>query len=169
MEPIFENRIKMTKEVYFQFISRALRLTSRIFMFIGVFILAVSLISLTVTELSSMLVGSIVFAAIMVFLSVFNARFSANRVYKQQLVMHGQEPENTVRFTDTIQGFGSNKGESTYQYSQITKIYETKDLMMLMLGKLVAIPLKKDGFTIGSYEGFKTFIKEKCPDVKTTK
>jgi hypothetical protein len=169
MEPLFENKLVLTKEVYFQFINRALRLTLRLFLFVGLALLAFSLISMILTTPSGIFIGLIVFGAILIFLALSNARLSANRIYKQQLAVHGHEPENSVLFSDIIRGIGANKAESIYQYSQIAKIYETRDLIILMMSKSVALLLKKDGFTIGSYEGFKTFIKEKCPDIKIKK
>jgi hypothetical protein len=103
----------------------------------------------------------------MIFFAIFGYRIFANQSYKQQLIINsGHERENIVRFSDTIQGLSSNKSESTHQYAQITKIYETKDLIILSLGWLVGIPLKKDGFTLGNYQEFIKFLQKKCPGVR---
>lgn len=49
----------------------------------------------------------------------------------------------------------------TIEYGKITKIIETKDTYILMIGRQYII-LLKDGFTIGNIGIFKSFIRTKC-------
>ena len=48
-----------------------------------------------------------------------------------------------------------------FEYEQIKKIRETKNLIMLGLGKRSAILVYKSGFTEGTKEDFMKFIQEK--------
>ncbi len=65
-----------------------------------------------------------------------------------------------VRFGDNIV-MDEGKIHLEFDYSQITKIRETKHLYALMLGKNNAILVIKNGFTIGTAEEFQTFIRTK--------
>ena len=47
------------------------------------------------------------------------------------------------------------------EYKQIKNIKEYKSIYALMLGKRTGILLRKDHFTIGTFEDFKKFISEK--------
>ena len=48
-----------------------------------------------------------------------------------------------------------------FEYNQIKEIREYKVAYVLMIGKKQGIILKKDSFSIGTFEEFKKFINEK--------
>lgn len=76
----------------------------------------------------------------------------------------GQRPKTIVTFGENItMDEGNNHLE--FSYNQITKIYYTKQVWALMLGKSSAITLKPTGFTQGTAEEFKQFIEEKCRNI----
>ena len=54
--------------------------------------------------------------------------------------------------------------ESTFQYNQISYVVATDVSLYLMIGNETTIIVKKDAFTIGDYESFVSFLKEKLKD-----
>ncbi|MCC8076605.1 MAG: YcxB family protein [Clostridiales bacterium] len=74
---------------------------------------------------------------------------------------------NNGKTCETVVRFGKNitmdEGTTSmqFEYSQITKIHDLKHSYVLMLGKQNGILLSKTGFTVGSFEDFQPFIREK--------
>ena len=55
-------------------------------------------------------------------------------------------------------------GEIRFQYDQISKIMVSTLYMFIMIEDTVHTAVKKDAFTIGDYESFVVFLKEKLKD-----
>ena len=75
-------------------------------------------------------------------------------------------PETVVQFSNDEISMAEGTLSVRFQYRQITKIRETRNLYVLMLGKDSGIILEKNSFTIGNFEAFRSFILEKCPSQK---
>ena len=81
---------------------------------------------------------------------------------KSSLNLHnGQTPESILQFTDSNIALKEGKGSMEFEYNQIKKIKEYKLTYILMIGKKQGLILKKDSFSIGTFEEFKKFITEK--------
>ena len=73
--------------------------------------------------------------------------------------MHnGVIPESSIQFTENNIIIKERKILMEFEYNQIKKIKEYSKIYALMLGKRNGILLKKDSFTIGTFEEFKKFI-----------
>ncbi|MCD7838674.1 MAG: YcxB family protein [Clostridiales bacterium] len=74
---------------------------------------------------------------------------------------------NNGKTCETVVCFGEHitmdEGTTSmqFEYSQITKIHDLKHSYVLMLGRQNGILLSKTGFTVGSFEDFHPFIREK--------
>jgi len=77
---------------------------------------------------------------------------------------NGQNPECIALFGDLIlTNMGDPEG---YTYDRIRKVVSLKHSYVVYIDKRVSIPVTRDGFTKGDFEGFKAFLKEKRPDLK---
>lgn len=74
--------------------------------------------------------------------------------------------QETISFAEKIHITSSNKSESFFDYSQITRIYETKHLVILKISRTLNVILDKSNFTIGEIENFEKFISLKCPSAR---
>lgn len=79
---------------------------------------------------------------------------------------NGEQIKRAISFTDSIHIVTENSKELSYEYRQITKIFETQNLLILKIGTVVGILLDKNNFKLGNYEGFYKFITEKCATAK---
>jgi len=65
----------------------------------------------------------------------------------------------TIFYDDT-----SRLANNTFRYEQISKIVDAKLGLYIIIEKAIAIIIKKDSFTVGDYESFVTFLREKLKD-----
>lgn len=97
----------------------------------------------------------------------FFPSLTARIVYRNTQKLHGGTiPETVVQFSNDEISMAEGTLSVRFQYRQITKIRETRNLYVLMLGKDSGIILEKNSFTIGNFEAFRSFILEKCPSQK---
>ena len=111
-------------------------------------------------------------------------RRTARRVIKNFKSMYKVDSvEATTQFGDKIVYTLHGAETCEYDYSAIKKVISAKDSYILSFKMKVpvesmtqgktsyvtrksSISLTRDGFTLGSFEEFKKFLAEKCPDVK---
>ena len=111
-------------------------------------------------------------------------RRTARRVIKNFKNMYKVDSvEATTRFGDRIVYNLQGAEPCEYDYSALQKVISAKGSYILSFKMKVpvesmtqgktsyvtrksAISLTRDGFTLGSFEEFKKFLAEKCPDVK---
>jgi len=55
-------------------------------------------------------------------------------------------------------------GNGTFRYEQISKIISANMCLFIVIEKSVTVMVKKDAFTIGDYESFVAFLREKLQD-----
>ena len=94
------------------------------------------------------------------------------RIYAASLIS-GMKKQNDGVLPETVVAFGEENIQMfegmmhlTIEYRKITKALRLKHSYALFNGKRTAVLIKPDGFTKGSFEEFKTFLREKCPDIK---
>lgn len=73
-------------------------------------------------------------------------------------------PETVVIFGDTIE-MHEGMVHLTIEYRKIVRTIRLKHSYMLMLGKRNGVMLDPNGFTKGSFEEFKQFLRTKCPGI----
>ena len=77
----------------------------------------------------------------------------------------GVVPEVIVTFGETVK-LHEGMVDVTVEYRKIQKVVRLKHSYMLMIGRRNGLMLNPDGFTKGSFEAFKQFLREKRPDLK---
>lgn len=161
---LFANKYTLTKAVLNEY-TKALTFKSRDIV-LGVFLILSGLLFIN----TAAFVWSIIFFIVGLFpltLNPFLHKLITNRRYKQSLLFNnGTEPWKTTELSGRIHTLSSNKAETFFDYSQITHIKETKNLIILNVTRLVCIIIKKDGFTVGTLPEFRVFIRTKCPGAK---
>jgi hypothetical protein len=161
MEPKFLNSFKLTTELFREIFNDLNRLYRIVLLLVGIAFLAFAIVS--VGGYYVVTVIFFVFAGYFIYMAILGYLLGVNRAYKKML-MQGCILENI--FTTQFRANELNDAKSTYDYAQIKKVRETKELLILKTGNNTIIPLKKDCFTTGTYEEFKKFICEKCVNAR---
>jgi hypothetical protein len=97
----------------------------------------------------------------MFFLPHFVAWSSMRNGKKQN---DGVIPETVITFGESIE-LHEGMVHITVEYSKIIRVVRLKHSYMLMIGKRNGVILDPDGFTKGTFEEFKQFIRGKRPDL----
>lgn len=165
MKTIFENKITITKEILTEF-------SKKTYIIYGIkyrsFLLIASILSTCFTIIALATEGlswisGLMFIASVFFIFMFFKGYilKVNHNYKNFQWLYGELPVITSKFYEEKIEIVTLRSNLSIEYNQVTKILETENLYLLMLGKQSAI-LNKSGFTIGDSDKFKSFIKEKC-------
>jgi hypothetical protein len=161
MEPLFKNSFKFTRELFIELFKDLNRLYRIVLLLIGIAFLIFAMLSV-----GGYYVITIIFfglGAYFIYMSIGGYMLGSNRTYKK-MQMQGCILENiyTAQFKDNE----LHDGTGTYNYAQIKRVRETKELLILKTENNTLIPLKKDCFTTGTYDDFKKFLREKCINAK---
>ena len=76
----------------------------------------------------------------------------------------GQQPEAVITFGETIE-LREGMVHITLEYRKLVRVVRLKYSYMLMIGKRRGLMLDPNGFTKGTFEEFKQFLREKRPDL----
>ena len=167
MESLFENEITLTPHILYEYMlaqSGAASKYAGIAMIIGLIMFATG--SFIDKNIVLFFTAIILIVIVLLFLKFF-PRFLSNKVYKKRLAMNnGEQIKRIIGFTESIHIVTANNKELSYGYRQVTKIYETQNLLILKIGTMVGILLDKNNFKLGNFETFYKFINEKCPFAK---
>ncbi len=164
MDILFENRYYSDKKILLEYVKdvhcKYLRIIGFFFMIVAIFY--------TYLILFKMRSLQIVMAVLTIFIFVISLRLIffhliyLKNMKKSSLNLHnGQTPESILQFTDNNIALKEGKVSMEFEYNQIKKIKEYKLAYVLMIGKKQGLILKKDSFSIGTFEEFKKFITEK--------
>ena len=147
-EYIFNN--KLIKEYVYKFLCK------RIFI-MGYVLLIASLIMYTLTKNNTFLMLDI----IVIFTIIFSPSVMIKKIMETSKKINNGKIEKTyIEFSDNII-MNEGKAHVEFEYTQIEKIVETKNLILLATGTETAIIVWKQGFTKGTQEEFLNFIKNK--------
>ena len=171
---MFINKTTYTKKIFRESIFLVLKLKGalliRTFAFMLIIIFAVTL---GIYEAYKRYIGNFSWFLTGVFLFWITiigfAFFFAFRGIRQriQVIYHGNEMVMVCEISDQIVTQNLlTKGRVEYKYSQIVKIIESKNLIMLVIKGNLAVMLQKDGFIQGSWKECKDFILQKCRECK---
>lgn len=171
MEPLYENTCIMTKEVYTAFAKTTWRRyggkSRTLFLVLAVVLLPVSVLMLLDKDFF-MTIYALILATLLIFCYFFGYLLALGRGYRTSISLLDADLKTAARFYEDELESCAARSSTRIEYSKITEILETKDLLFLMIGdKKTAyrgIILNKEGFdTPGGYPSFCRFIREKCP------
>ena len=164
MEILFENRYYSDKKILTEYIKdvhcRYLRIIGFFFMLVAM--LYTYLILFKMKSLHLVMAALTIVIFIVSLRLIFYHLLYLKNMKKTSLNLHnGQLPESVLQFTDNSIALKEGKISMEFEYNQIKKIKEYKLIYVLMIGKRQGLILKKDSFSIGTFEEFKKFINEK--------
>ena len=117
---------------------------------------------------SNSLVGVIAPALYVLFVfwaSIVSARTASAREKENG---NGSEIVYHVKVTDTTVGYSTSLGNKyEMEFSKIKKVYTTQNYILLQTPTKQVYPIKKDGFTKGTYTEFCAFLQSKNFNIKT--
>ena len=164
MNILFENRYYSDKKVLLEYVKDVHCKYPRIigFLFMIVAILYTYLILFKMRSLRFVMAVLTIFIFIISLRLIFYHLVYLKNMKKSSLNLHnGQSPESVLQFMDNSIALKEGKVSMEFEYNQIKKIKEYKLTYILMIGKKQGLILKKDSFSIGTFEEFKKFINEK--------
>ena len=104
-------------------------------------------------------IALIVFSFTLIILLYLKRKQAINLEIKRYNVLHGsKEKTMVVELDDTIKCSLDNESKSDISYDKVKGIIESDNLIILLLDGNMIIALKKDSFTVGSYEECKKFL-----------
>lgn len=166
MESRFENKIILSKDLFYEFLKVIYKKSKTILCLLSVFLLIDSMALFLIEDFVGFYFG-LIFGVFFLFGSPAIFSIKAKQSYKEQLLcFEGKNPEKTTEFADRIHVISSNKAESFFDYPQITQICETKNLLILKITRSLGIVLDKNAFAADNLAFFRVFIQQKCPNAK---
>jgi len=170
MDAVFVNQITLTKEVLREFYSRFPGLAwwgSKIVLPVFGILMILLASFLAIGGSLFVFIMRAIFGLILIFFEPVLVWVLSKIRYRQQVLLNGgSEMWQKKEFADQIRIASSNKAETSFDYAQIKQIGETKHLILLRTAYAVGIIVGKDGFTVGTLEGFRGFIRAKCPSAR---
>lgn len=129
MEVLFENKITLTKKTIYEYTKATTKRMVTIYTGVfGALFIIVAAIQYSHGDISTS-IWSLILSAIVFLSPVALYRFMSTRFYRQFIVLTGgTEMQKTTKFADDkIDVISSNKAESSFEYEQISHVYETKE------------------------------------------
>lgn len=170
----FENRTTFTPDILYEYMEALTCGTSKIGKIIALMMIA----GFVLLAVAGYIVKNIFFSVLMLILipiaflilkllSRLLSRFLANIVFRKYFrSKEGKPIHQDAEFADSICVKTSLNKEARYGYKQITKIYETQNLLILQVGRLSRMLLDKSNFVTGDSRTFSNYIRAKCPTAK---
>lgn len=167
MEAIFENKCVYSKQNLMEMNSKKSPMQILMIFFSILYFINCIYTIITSNDLSSGLTY-LVFSVILTILVITPTYANINITLKRNIELYGTEVETVVSFYEDnlISKNLQSKGETVTAYNKLVKIKETKHLYFLYLKHRLVILVDKNGFTKGTQEEFKKFIKEKAVNAK---
>lgn len=166
MEPKFEVRFISTYKMLAEFARKygtgpKLPLVIVFWVLYGLSVIPVCFDATSESTTVILFAGLGVIMLIVSFLPQWYARNAGRHAKKQN---DGVVPETVVTFGETIE-MHEGMVHLTIEYRKIVKVIRLKHSYMLMIGKRNGVMLDPDGFTKGSFEEFKQFLRVTRPDL----
>jgi hypothetical protein len=162
MEPLFTNKSTFTKQNIIEVSqgTSSRKLWTLLFIWIG---LLIFLIGLMTSKYAFCLLGILIGILYPTF-SRWAVRHSATNRYQQLQQLHHAEIETANSFYEDHFDVHSvqDGADNTVAYSQIAKVYETKNLFFLMLSSRIGFMFEKQGFEGTTADEFGQFIRERA-------
>lgn len=162
MEALYVNQVLLSQPLLFHVYKTTFRKIKYALIVLGLFTCC---FALWATILGVGLQAFLLWVEAIVILSLrkffLNTR-AKRELKKMRLSVNNVNPYITYEFGEKIHSIACNKGESFFDYTQITHMYETQDYFILVVEKMICIIVVKNNFSVGNFVDFRKFILEKC-------
>lgn len=158
VKTMFENRYMTGMEVLEEFVEKVVILKYRDWkVFLGLF----ALLAVIIVFASHQSILNIAIAwglCCFILLAVYPVRETKKIIKKSEINFKYEQHETVAWFDEDYITVSNGVDRSTLMYSQVKKLVETQNLYCLMKDGSNGIILRKDSFTLGSFESFKKYI-----------
>ena len=162
--PIFKNQILVTKELLDEFSKNVFKIINVKYRVIVFIILTVSsaftILTLMNDGFSFVSLLLIIFSLFFLFMYTKGYTIKSTKNYENFKKIYGDTPTITSKFYKDKFEVITLDSSMEIEYSEITKVIESDNLYLLMLGRQ-GLMLDKNNFLMGDFDNFKTFINEK--------
>lgn len=161
MDILFKNSFTLTEKLILEcrvaFISKWDKFFSLLFLFTSLFGFIYSESNLTTKFISIFLMF------MCVYLIFILPTLKSKKMYKRYLAINNYEQihESIGFYDDIFKVCESNGAIVSLSYGNIKKIYNRKNMLVFLCKGNLLVFIKKDGFSQGTYDDFKTFITTK--------
>lgn len=161
MDILFKNSFTLTEKLILEcrvaFISKWDKFFSLLFLFTSLFGFIYSESNLTTKFISIFLMF------MCVYLIFILPTLKSKKMYKRYLAINNYEQihESIGFYDDIFKVCESNGAIVSLSYNNIKKIYNRKNMLVFLCKGNLLVFIKKDGFSQGTYDDFKTFITTK--------
>jgi len=154
---MFKNKYTMNKELYREY---CVSIFMKKILFVGVLMVVIAMLSVITS--SGVYRGiNICAATVLAVLCVTIFTYLPTRLMDESMRIGGGKINETQVVFDKNIVMDEGKIHMEFEYAQVLKIFESKNFLALNIGKGSNILVKKDGFTEGTLEDFRSFIKDK--------
>lgn len=163
---MFINQTILTRKLYMQFAERAYRRFRKSWQ-IGALIITVLFAALTAYSfrVSRTLAGLLTLPTLwFLFMGTRGYMITGKNQYNQLVKNYGADPGIRLRFLEDKLEYRIGRERLMIAYDELDGSFETRNFFALLKGEQGMIVMK-DGFTLGSWEDFQPFIREKAPQV----
>lgn len=158
MVVLFENKYCLDKESLTEYVKdvhcKYSRISCYIFLAISLFYTYLSFTSKNIR----MIVITMLLYIISLRLISYHLVYIKSMEKSSRALHNGNIPETNIQFTEDNTTLKEGKILIELEYDQIKTIKEYKNIYVLMIGEKNALLLKKDSFTIETFDDFKKFI-----------
>ena len=163
MDVKFEVRCKSSDRMFYDYV-RKITYRKTTFVRLGIYLFFLLCMALNLSRSSKAIaVVTGTWAVLGIVIIFTEPKRMVRRLKESELRFHkGENLEGVVRFDDDDISFEKGTHSFRLEYPQIGKIYFMKRTCVLIVDRSVGILMSTDGFTIGDYERFQSYIQIKC-------
>lgn len=165
---IYTSGYLMTEKLFYDFNCVTYNKLKKLYFWILCLLIFMAVINIPVNNYE-VVIGSSFFIAIMTLLHYFLTKKSIKTSYKQRLIANGgKESEFYLELFEEKIVSAVDEVKRDFFYYQITKFFETKNFLLLILQHKVCILIDKNNLN-ASVDEVKSFLIQKCSSVKKKK
>lgn len=167
ISPVYSSRFLMNKDLYYDFCSVNYHRTKKLFLIflcLSAYVIGLNLL----VGNYDIVIGWVPFMAFLMLLIYIRINKVTKIGYERMIISEGKEPTIEYElFEDKIVSHNDGKTRE-YFYPQVTKLFETKNFILLHLKHDLHVTIEKNGLSASADE-VKTFLMNKCTSVKKKK
>lgn len=164
MKLLFKNSTKLSADLYSDFLNFHQNKYNNKYIFINALSIILLLFCMFTTFQSNLMNLFVLFTIILMFFIGYRFLYPIYKV-KQESESEKVQNEyvNNFYFYDNHFVVSNFSGKSSYKYFKLYRVFEDDTYFYLYIDENYAFILKKDGFKLGNYNDFSSFMHKKLP------
>lgn len=163
MEKLFENKTTYTQDTYVDFLKFHNKTYNFSYTLYTVFFSAFILLAIYLSFAEGLRIQAVLLTMVLVCFILYRI-YRPIRVVNKEMESDKVTDNNTNTFSFFDKNFTvqNNNGSFAFRYFMLHRVFETADYFYLYVSKENAFLISKSAFSLGTPEGFSSFIKNKC-------